>query len=367
MWKQELIDFRGQNNESEIQRRIGEYNTIKRGIHRMIEGGTEVKIAYDDPNLHLIPDSIAREIGFKYGDSEIAIYDNFRVDIFGGGSIGQITDVRIYSEATSTFDVVLDRLKNYFDSLWRDAETAEDYLSRLDEAYDSFIKRIDYTSNWLALYEFDLPPDDEKVKTVEIHRVREILRNRDRWGYIKRYLDVGTCTARYPIGLLDAVTEDCEIFGIDEDLDAIRFARGQCRDRVQEDPRIRIQQMDFGARDIPDIGSKFDLITCMLGTLSHFGSDKRDDFEDTLQAVLKRMANLLSNDGLLILGNWSENATRTKNLLSIYRDSDQNRLAAWTPGAAELKDRLNVARLVILEQIQPHIRLDLFVCQRRGA
>ena len=366
-WKQELIDLRNQNKMYAIKRRKGEFDTIKRGLYKMINEGTEVRVAYDDPNLHLVAQNLAREIGFEYGDSEIAIYDKFRVDIFGGGSNKQITDIRIYSKITRNFNVILDRIENYFDSLWRDAESGEVYLSRLDEAYDSFIRRIDYAPNWLGLYEFGLPHEDEDVKTVEIHRVQEILRNRGLWGNIKRYLDVGTCTARYPLTLRDAVVQGGEILGVDDDPDAVRFARGQCRDRAPGDTRIKIQQIDFAARDIPDIGGKFNLITCMLGTLSHFGWDKNTSFEDTLQLVLGRFAGLLSREGLLVLGNWSQNAKNKQELLSIYRTSDRRRLAAWTPDTDELKERLNIAGFVVLEQNQLITgRLDLFVCQRRG-
>jgi hypothetical protein len=217
------------------------------------------------------------------------------------------------------------------------------------------------------LYEFGLPHEDEDVKTVEIHRVQEILRNRGLWGNIKRYLDVGTCTARYPLTLRDAVVQGGEILGVDDDPDAVRFARGQCRDRAPGDTRIKIQQIDFAARDIPDIGGKFNLITCMLGTLSHFGWDKNTSFEDTLQLVLGRFAGLLSREGLLVLGNWSQNAKNKQELLSIYRTSDRRRLAAWTPDTDELKERLNIAGFVVLEQNQLITgRLDLFVCQRRG-
>ena len=365
-WKQELIDLRNLNNESAIRRRKGAFDNVKRGIQRMVNEGTEVKIAFDDPALELL-ETIGSQIGFEYGDSEIAIYDKFRADIFGGGSTGNITEVRICSEATSAFDVFLDRLEHYLDTLWQDAVPAEEYLGSWDEAYDSFTKRIDYAPNWLALYEFDLPSDDEEVKTVEINRVKEILYERDLYGQVKLYLDVGTCTGRYPIGLLDGLTEDGEVLGIDDDPDAIRFARGQLRDRAKGDKRIRIQQMDFAAREIPDIGNDFDLITCMLGTLSHFGADKQADFEDTLQFVLRRMADLLSRGGLLMLGNWSEYAKTNRELLSIYRASDRRRLAEWTPDREELRDRLTAVGLVILDQVQPVGRLDLFVCQRRGA
>ena len=77
LWRQDLIDLRNQNKEYEIQKRKGEFDSIKRNVYKMIQQGTEVKVAYQDPNQPLIPPFIARPIGFEYGDSEIAIYDTF--------------------------------------------------------------------------------------------------------------------------------------------------------------------------------------------------------------------------------------------------------------------------------------------------
>jgi SAM-dependent methyltransferase len=161
------------------------------------------------------------------------------------------------------------------------------------------------------------------------------------------------------------VVEDGEIIGIDSDLQCVSFARGRVREKAGGDTRIAVRQIDFGARGIPDIG-KFDLITCMLGTLSHFGWGRNQSFDDLLQYVLKRMADLLTEDGILILGTWSEHACNNRDMLGIYPDSDRRRLADWTPGVSELKDRLDHAGLAILWEGTPENRLNMFA-YRKGA
>ena len=128
-------------------------------------------------------------------------------------------------------------------------------------------------------------------------------------------------------------------------------------------------ERDFAARELI-LEGPFDLITCMLGRLSHFGWDRPQTamtpFDDLLQRILDRMAALLSEDGMLFLGTWSSSARRNRNMLKIYTDIDQRRLAEWTPDSSELRERLGQAGLQIIEQFEPETRLDLYVCQRKS-
>jgi hypothetical protein len=78
------------------------------------------------------------------------------------------------------------------------------------------------------------------------------------------------------------------------------------------------------------------------------------------------MASLLTDDGLLILGTWSEYAKHETRMLKIYRQMDRQRLALWTPGLEELKKRLTQAGLRVITEPQPEVRLDFTVCMRAG-
>jgi hypothetical protein len=117
------------------------------------------------------------------------------------------------------------------------------------------------------------------------------------------------------------------------------------------------------AREVA-IRGEFDLITCMLGTLSHFGWNRSRTYEDRLQRALERMVALLSDKGLLFLGTWSEYACKNRKMLGIYSPGDRGRLAEWSPSTAELEKRLKSVGLDVVEWVQPEMRLDLVWCRR---
>ncbi|MBS1808734.1 MAG: nucleotide-binding protein [Acidobacteria bacterium] len=357
-WKRKFIHLRHQNDSEKIERFRAAFRNLKKSFDTLLREGCQVRVTYDATEYERLEGILE----FDLGDSEIAIYDDFRVDVFGGGSDGIISKVNIYSNAVKYFDAIQDATEAYFDSLWQEAKPAEEYLSLLEDAYQAAERRIDYEPNWLAIYEFALTSNDENLKIVEMSRVKEVLRKLNRWGKLSRYLDIGTCTARYPIGLREALEAGSEIIGVDDDIDALRFANAQVK--ATADTRIQLQLLDFCAKEIPNLG-KFDLITCMLGTLAHFGWERKRDFNDQLQIVLMRMADLLKSEGVLIISNWSKHAREHEDMLSIYRDWDRRRLATWSPSIVELRQRLDAAGLIILEEGQPDIRLDLFVCQRK--
>lgn len=153
-----------------------------------------------------------------------------------------------------------------------------------------------------------------------------------------------------------------KIIGVDEDYDCVRFAQANVERKCSDERRVDIIQRDFVARDV-GIRGKFDLITCMLGTLSHFGWDRSRTHDDCIQRALARMATLLNDEGLLFLGTWSEYACKNRNMLGIYRQGDRERLATWTPSPAELEDRLRSVGLDVVGQVQPEMRLDLTWCR----
>jgi SAM-dependent methyltransferase len=294
----------------------------------------------------------------------LAIYDSFRVDVFEGGRTGRIDLVRSFNPAVISFDVYLNRAVAYFEELWAEADTIDSLIERINAAIASARTRIDYASNWLARYEFALDPDDENLKSEEMKHAKDVLREEGRWGRIQSYLDIGTCTGRYPLLLREAILPRGTIVGIDEDFDCVRFAQSNVERQCPGDDRITIRQTDFSAPAIA-IGGPFDLMTCMLGTLSHFGWDRRNDnrstFDDALQAALSRMAKLLADQGLLLLSTWSQYACRNRAMLGIYRDSDHRRLASWTPEPSELQVRLRETGLKVVRHVSM-LRLDLFVC-----
>ncbi|MEE8526019.1 MAG: methyltransferase domain-containing protein, partial [Thermoanaerobaculia bacterium] len=73
-------------------------------------------------------------------------------------------------------------------------------------------------------YEKTLAENDRRLKQRELDAVRLRLEASGRWGSLRRYLDIGTCTGRYVLALREALRSDGEIFGIDNDRDCVAFA-----------------------------------------------------------------------------------------------------------------------------------------------
>lgn len=347
----------------ELRRLAEEHRHLKENMKTLLAEGFQVKVVFDEE--HLWESMLPKEVLWDPKDSELALYDDFRLDIFEGGSKGIVHGVRTYSKASRYFQTYLMSATQYFERLWAQAMDMADFIEELQEAVVLAEAKIDYESNWLAMYEYALGEEDKKLKIVEMERVREILRKEVEQGAIvKRFLDVGTCTARYPIQLRDYVRSDGYILGVDEDYDCVRFGQAQVkRECGEEDTRIDVSQCNFAGRQVK-IAPPFDLITCMLGTLSHFGWDLKPSRDDSLQRVLDRICALLAPSGLLFLGTWSEYARNNRNMLGIYRQTDEDRLSAWTVSLNELDQRLEMAGLAIMGRATPELRLDLTWCRR---
>lgn len=310
------------------------------------------------PHLEKLPS----DLGISWQDSEIALYDDFRVDVFGGNPRGTISHLHVFSNAYQHYPTLHRVVKEYFDALWQEGEPGLDFIHELKLAYDAARQRIDYTSNWLALYEYSLEREDQALKTAESKRVVELLGELGRQGQIFHYLDIGTCTGRYPRELRDHVRSDGRILGIDVDEDCVQFSRDHPEIRARQDPRISFELMDFNTTDPLRLG-QFDLITCMMSTFSHFGWDRNPRYRDTFQHALHRVRGLMQPDSVFIFSMYSEQARDRRNLLKIFQKQEVERLAEGTPGPVEIHRRLAAAGLKVIREAKPDLRLDIYVCQ----
>lgn len=363
---QEYIDQRILQRQlhklEELEMLQDQHEHLKSNMKSLVQQGFEMRVVFDDAKAyHSMPNGMLPDPK----DSELAIYDDFRIDVFEGGRYGIIHTVKSYSPLFQYFPVYLNAATGYFEELWGKADPMAEFIEDLQDAVDYAKSKIDYESNWLAIYEYALTQEDEGLKTIELARVEEVLRDevKEREVEITRYLDIGTCTGRYPIQLRSWVTPNGKILGVDEDYDCIRFAKANVERRCPGEKRVEISQCDFVAREA-SIRGNFDLITCMLGTLSHFGWDRSRTYKDRLQRALERMAALLNDKGLLFLGTWSEYACKNRKMLGIYSQGDRERLAEWSPDTAELEKRLTNVGLKVVERVQPELRLDLTWCRR---
>ncbi|MCA1674655.1 MAG: nucleotide-binding protein, partial [Actinobacteria bacterium] len=274
----------------ELERLQDQHEHLKSSMRSLLQQGFEVRVVFDETKVYRrLPNGLLSDPK----DSELGIYDDFRIDVFEGGLHGVIHTVRSHSPLFQYFPTYLRAAASYFEELWEKAGPMALFIDDLQNAVDYAKAKIDYESNWLAIYEYALAQEDERMKTIELARVEEVLREevKERNLAITRYLDVGTCTGRYPIELRTWVTSTGKVIGVDEDYDCVRFAQANVERRCPDEKSIEILQRDFVAREV-GIKGKFDLITCMLGTLSHFGWDRSRTYEACIQRALARMASV---------------------------------------------------------------------------
>lgn len=355
-YKEDLLHHRRQRDDREVHRLKGQLEDFKRNMLSLADQGCEVRVAYDERELCR---SLPPDLGFDSEDSELALYDDFRLDIYNGGKMGRITDAHLYCRGLKHFDAYRLRALEYFEGLWKEAHGAEEYLARMGKAQESAFHRIQYASNWLARYQFGLDRTDEHLKVREFEQVTAFLKKNRRLGKIRRFLDVGTCTGRYLLGLRHAVIPQGEIVGIDDDEECVDFATADAW--KTGDQRIKVFRHDFCDTSFP-LAPGFDLITCMLGTLSHFGWDIKPDRQDSLQSALQMFAKLIAPDGFLIIGKWSRHACESKKMLAVYNATDVKDLARWTPSTEELTQRLANEGFLVREITRPEERIEVFYC-----
>jgi SAM-dependent methyltransferase len=336
---------------------------LSANIHRLFQHGCDVRVVHDAERLHR---HLPAELSIDSRDTEFAIYDDWRFDLFQGGLFGTIQSVRGYTPVMTRFRAYRDELACYFEKLWEKSASIEGFLDRLHKAVEYSSTRIDYPMSWLVRYDHALPREDEALKIEELTGVRVELVRLGRWGRIQRFLDVGTCTGRYLISLRDAVGANGVILGVDNDIDCVRFTQAKVRRELEDDRRFQIERHDFCAPEPPSTHS-FDLITCMLGTICHFEWQAADGppYDDAFQRALDKFARLLTEDGLLFFSVWTEGACRDLRLLSIYSEEDKRRLAKAVIPRKELRRRLESARLQTLAPILLQDRMELYRCERR--
>ncbi len=367
--REEVGIMRRLGDRQRILEKENDLQKIERYINDLIDNGCQVKIGFDDGS-RIWSSTLSEELR-RQGDAsgtEIALFDTSRIDLYQGGKTGHIARIAIFPNTLENFDVHLQTARAYFETLWQNAQASEPFLVRRRQNLDRWKQRIDYDSNWIAKYEYGLRPSDHEIKESELNAAQEIVRTLTKTEKIGSYLDIGTCTARYPIALLtsEVLKGDARIVAVDEDGDCIAFARGRLNEKKLLS-RVKLVSGDFMGDGMGSFDEfQFELITCMLGTISHFGApvgrDETVGYPGIVSAV-RRMHARLSANGSLLIGNWSEDARRDRRFLSIYSPADIKSLQAWTPTRPELTRILTDSGLKVTRVVPAHL-IDVFVAQR---
>jgi SAM-dependent methyltransferase len=312
---------------------------------KLVEKGFEVKVVFDQDEAH---EQLPGPMNFREGEDELALFDDERIDIYSGFTKKRaLPSARMFTDANDDFTEIQAMTVDYFNSLWN-SERAVDFLDfgdLLNGVIEDCRYEIDYEKNWLLRYDQDADDDDASLKNDELEYVLEVLGKGTREGI--RHLDLGTCTGRYIRELRKEFDVTLSV-GVDFDQDCLRHCRGILIGSEGSDG-LQIIDADIRRADALPSG-KFDVITCMMGTLCHLRRlpDKEGQFEDHWQTGLENLATLLAEDGDAFVGIWNVDRPddgSSGSLLSIYPDRSTKILLELSPPIEEFEQRLAQARL----------------------
>lgn len=146
---------------------------------------------------------------------------------------------------------------------------------------------ISYPETWYEAYERGNKPDN-LVKALEFGAFSELLIHANKG----RSLDIGTATGRYVRALSGL---GFEAYGIDYSQHAVNSA--SCLLDQAGIEAERISRAD--ARDLPFDDGRFDLVTCMMGTIAH---------SHDAQCMLSEIKRVLRGNGAFIFSIWRPEA-----------------------------------------------------------
>lgn len=352
----QIVSLRRKDLSEEINRIRDELRQLGSSIQSQIEDGVRVKFLYDSNSQHI---KLPAEMNYNPGDAEIAIYDDYRMDIFTSGTKGEIIEVKSYTELTKNFNLYHSEAEKYFNTLWDNSSEIKEAIDKIQKAVRRALVKIDYKPHWLSYYEQDSDESDRDLKILEKGRVIEWLKASGLWGKALSLLDVGTCTGRYLIELSDAIVPQGEITGIDDDQDCVDFSTNKLKRLDPADSRVNIYRQDFIASQLTSEVEKtkpFSIITCMLGTISHFNNENTNE----LNLAMERFSQLIDSNGNIFIGSWSDGAVTSGNFLSIYSDIDKKYLAKCTPNKKEILKYVSKHGLKIVDEALISGRIDLY-------
>jgi SAM-dependent methyltransferase len=344
-----------------------EWNDFASAHLDLIGQGFQVKVVYDrDDHGRSLPKVISES------DAELALYDADRVDKFSGFVAKERAQVDVYDAHTyRPFSALREKASAYFETLWQSGD-AEDFSVFADEMHtmiDEVEREIDYTPNWLALYDRSVGNDGD-LKREETNIVRAWLEKRHgKFTEIAAsHIDIGTCTGRYLKELEQCVRKSGTSVGIDIDPDCVQLV--ELKLESSELGSSEVKEGDIRRRDeLPT--TRFDIVTCMMGTLCHLGRSAVDSggrYGDEWQTGLENISSLLAEDGDAFLAVWDAGACkRAKTVLDIYDQRSSAILCRQSPTRAELQARLKQAGLGIEREkpIKGRLRV-LHVRQLKG-
>lgn len=301
---------------------------------------------------------------------ELALYDQFRIDRFKVDKTGSIVEVDIFPKDLPYFNILLTDLRRFFEEAWCDDRfrPVEDYIEGVNRKIQEQLDEVDYTANWLLKFD-KMVQAGVPLLHAESNLVIDFLESQVRkYGQFEKYLDVGVCTGRYP-DLLSTKKYIKSFDILDRDEDSEMFLQIRYRDTWKSKFRlgdIRSLQVKYA------LSPPYELITCMLGTASHFGLHNhkmwygRSGFYHGILNIL----NMLTCNGLFVFSVWSDAAVGKGKFLDIYQESQRRRLIENNPTAHQINQALNLVQSeenisIEIEEIKHTEDLDVYFVRKR--
>jgi hypothetical protein len=343
-----------------------EFNAFYSDNARLVEEGFEVKVVFDHDAAYK---KLPREMNFKEGEDELALFDDERIDIYSGFAKSRsLPSARMFTNGTDRFKVIQDMTSDYFVSLW-ESQRAVDFLEfgeKLNAIIEESRDEIDYEPNWLLRYDNDADDGDAQLKREELNWVLNALKRKVGGGGSIRHLDLGTCTGRYIRELRTGLDVTLSV-GIDLDRDCLEHCM-RLRSMLGNPDDLLIHNADIREADTLPNG-RFDVVTCMMGTLCHLRRGPKDGdgkFVDSWQSGLDNLAAHLVGDGDAFVALWnrddSDDGSR-RALLSIYPERTNEILLRLSPPLDEFHERLEQAGLRSVAHALVGRQLDVFHLQ----
>jgi SAM-dependent methyltransferase len=331
-----------------VERMDKEFNALAKANKDLVRSGFDVRVAFDHDDLWKL--YLNGVMPFSAGDTELAVFDQDRIDIYSGFTSNGMPTAKVFGSSTHRgFRTIYDQTIEYVNELWH-SDHAEDFgvfAGELSDLITESAYELDYESNWLLKYDEDADPGDARLKQEELKFVLEALANQSDALEGARHLDLGTCTGRYLAKLRERLAIELSI-GVDLDADCIDHCKRVHAALLKDEHRFRIIDADIRkSESLPN--EKFDLVTCMMGTLCHLRriSERSGSFEDPWQSGLENLAARLESDGDAFVAIWNTEDVpgSLPPLLSIYPQRSRELLLKHSPSQKEFESRLEQARL----------------------
>lgn len=188
---------------------------------------------------------------------------------------------------------------------------------------------LEYTIDMFLKYDYSLP-EDQLLKALEAVTLFSVIDG----ASIRRSLDIGTATGRYPALL---ARRQVEAYGIDHEPDALAYAQSKLPPDA-EWPKF----LEGDALKLTFTESPVDLVTCMMGTFSHIAREEHE-------RALAKFANLLGEGGRLVVSTWDIECDFLT-YLSMYSEDQKERIRANSPtrtGLRRLFDSIGLSQISV--------------------